>query len=143
MTKSHSRSSVIQQRLIDCLRREEQQYNNATQLMEKLAAVTSKTGTQPQQDIVTLQQHLKAIRTTGEAVAAAVDQHRTEGLPPSAELQDALKKQQQRLELFLTRIDDIRHVFSGLSDQLRPQLDQDANRRAMRAAYSKAMRTGN
>jgi hypothetical protein len=142
MTVTGNDVSAAQANLIDHLKRQEAEYVVATGVIQKMSTLTDVSSDRARSGMVTLQQSLVRIRQLGEKVAQATHTYEHEGLPRSAKLSAALDHQTRNLQAFLSQIDSVKEVFSGVRDRMLPQLDGDVTQRAMHQAYQRTMKTG-
>ena len=140
--ESQSNNQKIQQLLIDCLRREEEQYAAAAALIERLSRSSQAGEPHAPRDVAALQKHLSTIRTTGGQIRNVVQMFHEQGLKRSPQLEAELRRQEERLQDFLQRIDHLKDVFTEARQTLEVRLDGEATHRAMHQAYSRALRTG-
>lgn len=129
-------------RLMEQLRLQEENYAEATMLIEQLATSPVLNAPVHQKNLIALQTLLAKIRASATEVDAARSALDAAGGSRSVELNEALRDQTLKLTTFLTRIDELKDTFSLGKDQLQTQLDTQSNRRVMHEAYQRSLKTG-
>ncbi|MCP4787900.1 MAG: hypothetical protein GY903_34270 [Fuerstiella sp.] len=142
MTTLTNNLSTAQANLIDHLKRQEVEYVVATRVILKMSTLKDVSSEGARSGMAALQKSLAQIRLLGAKVAQATEVYEREGLPRSPQLSEALEHQTQHLQAFLQQIENVKDVFSGVRDRMRPQLDGGVTRRAMQHAYQQSMKTG-
>lgn len=128
-------------RLRDCLMEQSTVFRDAVQLLEFLEGAAERRELGSPDSVAHLQKTLDRVVHAQQKVGAAYDRFKSEGHVLSDDLRRSLKSHEETLRTLIERIDTLQHLFEEIRTDLVPQLDVEARRRSMHAAYRQSLKT--
>ncbi len=128
-------------RLRDCLTEQSTVFRDAVQLLELLEGAAERRELGTPDSVAHLQKTLDRVVQAQQKVGAAYDRFKTAGNTLTDDLKRSLKSHEETLRRLIERIDTLQHLFEEIRTELVPQLDVEARRRSMHAAYRQSLKT--
>lgn len=128
-------------RLRDCLTEQTAVFRDAVQLLESLEDAAERRELGTPDSVTHLQKTLERVVQAQQKVGAAYDRFKSAGNALTEDLKHLLRSHEETLRTLIERIDTLQHLFEDIRSELVPQLDVEARRRSMHAAYRQSLKT--
>ena len=136
-----SSSVVGEKELLFCLTEQSGVFREAVQLLESLEGAAQRRELGTPDSVSQLQNVLERVVTAQKKVEKAHAPFRGTENTLSADIKRSLKSHEELLRSLIGRIDVLQGMFEEIRTELVPQLDIEARRRSMHAAYRQSLKT--